>query len=107
MEVVELCKKYRSQNVVGIDLAGDENLENSNKEHVEAYQVLAAGPELTPIPGLRSLGCPDRARGDHQVPWFAVEAGGARSALEACMGSAGTPAQVPAALGVVALLPPQ
>ncbi|XP_054996556.1 adenosine deaminase [Sorex araneus] len=39
-EVVELCKKYRSQNVVGMDLAGDETLVNSSHEpgHVKAYE---------------------------------------------------------------------
>ncbi|XP_055293627.1 adenosine deaminase [Moschus berezovskii] len=38
-EVVELCKKYREQTVVAIDLAGDETIEGSSlfPGHVEAY----------------------------------------------------------------------
>ncbi|NIG60136.1 adenosine deaminase [Pontoporia blainvillei] len=38
-EVVELCKKYRQQTVVAIDLAGDETIQGSSlfSEHVEAY----------------------------------------------------------------------
>lgn len=40
-EVVELCKKYREQTVVAIDLAGDETIEGSSlfPGHVEAYAV--------------------------------------------------------------------
>ncbi|XP_019492493.1 PREDICTED: adenosine deaminase isoform X4 [Hipposideros armiger] len=40
LDVVELCKKYRQQTVVAIDLAGDETLEGSSlfPGHVEAYQ---------------------------------------------------------------------
>ncbi|XP_016047086.1 adenosine deaminase [Erinaceus europaeus] len=39
-EVVELCKKYRQQNVVAIDLAGDETIPGSSlfPKHVEAYE---------------------------------------------------------------------
>ncbi|XP_037668397.1 adenosine deaminase isoform X1 [Choloepus didactylus] len=39
-EVVELCKKYRQQTVVAIDLAGDETIEGSSlfPGHVEAYE---------------------------------------------------------------------
>ncbi|XP_055977894.1 adenosine deaminase [Sorex fumeus] len=39
-EVVELCKKYKSENVVGIDLAGDETIEGSSlfPGHVKAYE---------------------------------------------------------------------
>lgn len=40
MEVVELCKKYRDDGVVAIDLAGDESLNTqANPEHKEAYMV--------------------------------------------------------------------
>lgn len=40
MEVVELCKKYRDDGVVAIDLAGDESLNTlANPEHKEAYVV--------------------------------------------------------------------
>ncbi|KAL2763674.1 adenosine deaminase isoform 2 [Daubentonia madagascariensis] len=40
LEVVELCKKYQQQTVVGIDLAGDETLEGSSllPGHVQAYE---------------------------------------------------------------------
>ena len=40
-EVVELCKKYREQTVVAIDLAGDETIGGSSLflGHVEAYAV--------------------------------------------------------------------
>ena len=40
-EVVELCKKYREQTVVAIDLAGDETIKGSSlfPGHVEAYTV--------------------------------------------------------------------
>lgn len=40
-EVVELCKKYREQTVVAIDLAGDETIEGSSlfPGHVQAYAV--------------------------------------------------------------------
>uniref|UniRef100_A0A4X2JR54 adenosine deaminase n=1 Tax=Vombatus ursinus TaxID=29139 RepID=A0A4X2JR54_VOMUR len=39
-EVVELCKKYRQQTVVAIDLAGDETINNSSlfSGHVQAYE---------------------------------------------------------------------
>ncbi|XP_012513400.1 PREDICTED: adenosine deaminase isoform X2 [Propithecus coquereli] len=39
-EVVELCKKYRQQTVVAIDLAGDETLKGSSllPGHVQAYE---------------------------------------------------------------------
>ncbi|XP_033622925.1 adenosine deaminase isoform X4 [Fukomys damarensis] len=39
-EVVELCKKYWQQTVVGIDLAGDETIEGSSSfpGHLEAYK---------------------------------------------------------------------
>lgn len=40
LEVVELCKKYRHEGVVAIDLAGDESLNTkANPEHREAYMV--------------------------------------------------------------------
>lgn len=41
LEVVELCKKYKQQTVVAVDLAGDETLEGSSlfQGHVEAYAV--------------------------------------------------------------------
>lgn len=44
-EVVELCKKYRQQTVVAIDLAGDETIEGSSlfPGHVQAYEVGLAG----------------------------------------------------------------
>lgn len=40
-EVVELCKKYQQQTVVGIDLAGDETIEGSSlfPGHLKAYEV--------------------------------------------------------------------
>ncbi|XP_040913044.1 adenosine deaminase [Toxotes jaculatrix] len=39
MDVVELCKKYRSEGVVAIDLAGDESLKcEANPEHIRAYE---------------------------------------------------------------------
>ncbi|XP_029011359.1 adenosine deaminase [Betta splendens] len=38
-DVVELCKKYRSDGVVAIDLAGDESLNcEANPEHKKAYE---------------------------------------------------------------------
>lgn len=39
-EVVELCKKYRQQTVVAIDLAGDETITDSSlfPGHVQAYE---------------------------------------------------------------------
>lgn len=40
MDVVELCKKYRNEGVVAIDLAGDELLNcETNPEHRRAYEV--------------------------------------------------------------------
>lgn len=44
-EVVELCKKYRHQTVVAMDLAGDETIEGSSlfPGHVKAYEVGPAG----------------------------------------------------------------
>lgn len=40
-EVVELCKKYQQQTVVGIDLAGDETIQGSSHfpGHLKAYEV--------------------------------------------------------------------
>ncbi|NXU89420.1 ADA deaminase, partial [Xiphorhynchus elegans] len=39
-EVVELCKKYRNNSVVAVDLAGDETLKVENySEHKKAYEV--------------------------------------------------------------------
>ncbi|XP_076022213.1 adenosine deaminase [Genypterus blacodes] len=39
MEVVELCKKYRKEGVVGIDLAGDESLNcEAQTGHTQAYE---------------------------------------------------------------------
>lgn len=45
LEVVQLCKKYRHQTVVAIDLAGDETIQGSSlfPGHVEAYEVGPAG----------------------------------------------------------------
>lgn len=38
--MVELCKKYRNNSVVAIDLAGDENVKVENSsEHKKAYEV--------------------------------------------------------------------
>lgn len=40
MDIVELCKKYRHEGVVAIDLAGDESLNcEANSEHRDAYEV--------------------------------------------------------------------
>lgn len=40
MDIVELCKKYRHEGVVAIDLAGDESLcSESNPDHRRAYEV--------------------------------------------------------------------
>lgn len=40
MDIVELCKKYRNDGVVAIDLAGDESLNcKANPEHRNAYEV--------------------------------------------------------------------
>lgn len=40
MDIVELCKKYRHEGVVAIDLAGDELLNcEANPEHKSAYEV--------------------------------------------------------------------
>lgn len=40
MEVVELCKKYHKEGVVGIDLAGDESMNcESYPGHKRAYEV--------------------------------------------------------------------
>lgn len=39
-EVVELCKKYRNDSVVAIDLAGDESINAETcPEHRRAYEV--------------------------------------------------------------------
>ncbi|XP_070766202.1 adenosine deaminase isoform X2 [Enoplosus armatus] len=41
MDVVELCKKYQHEGVVGIDLAGDESLNcEANPEHMNAYEAV-------------------------------------------------------------------
>uniref|UniRef100_A0A673ULL7 Adenosine deaminase n=1 Tax=Suricata suricatta TaxID=37032 RepID=A0A673ULL7_SURSU len=42
LEVLELCKKYRHQTVVAIDLAGDETIQGSSlfPGHVEAYKAV-------------------------------------------------------------------
>lgn len=43
MDVLELCKKYRHDGVVAIDLAGDESLNcEANPEHRKAYEVSSA-----------------------------------------------------------------
>ncbi|XP_023570609.1 adenosine deaminase [Octodon degus] len=50
LEVVELCKKYRHQTVVAIDLAGDETIKDSSyfPGHVEAYkEALKSGIHRT------------------------------------------------------------
>lgn len=40
MDIVELCKKYRHEGVVAIDLAGDESLNcEAYSEHRDAYEV--------------------------------------------------------------------
>lgn len=40
MEIVELCKKYRHEGVVAIDLAGDESLNSeTNPDHRRAFEV--------------------------------------------------------------------
>ena len=40
MKVVELCKKYRHEGVVAIDLAGDESLNlEADPGHRMAYEV--------------------------------------------------------------------
>lgn len=40
MDVVELCKKYRNDGVVAIDLAGDESLNcESYPGHKKAFEV--------------------------------------------------------------------
>ncbi|XP_020388727.1 adenosine deaminase-like isoform X1 [Rhincodon typus] len=40
LETVELCKKYRNDGVVGIDLAGDELMNaESHPGHVQAYEI--------------------------------------------------------------------
>lgn len=40
MDIVELCKKYRHEGVVAIDLAGDESLNcEAYSEHKDAYEV--------------------------------------------------------------------
>lgn len=40
MDIVELCKKYRNEGVVAIDLAGDESLNcEANPGHRRAYEV--------------------------------------------------------------------
>lgn len=42
MDIVELCKKYRQEGVVAIDLAGDESLNcEAYSEHRDAYEVSA------------------------------------------------------------------
>lgn len=64
-EVVELCKKYREQTVVAIDLAGDETIEGSSlfPGHVEAYAV---GPGERGSQSRRRGG--SRTRGAHPHP---------------------------------------
>lgn len=49
MEVLELCKKYRDDGVVAIDLAGDESLNTqANPEHKDAYmEALRCGIHRT------------------------------------------------------------
>ena len=41
LEIADLCDEFRDQNVVGIDLAGDESLGEipAIKEHIMAFQV--------------------------------------------------------------------
>ena len=40
MDVVKLCKKYREEGVVAIDLAGDESLNcEAYPDHRNAYEV--------------------------------------------------------------------
>lgn len=40
MDIVELCKKYRHNGVVAIDLAGDESLNcKAYPDHRRAYEV--------------------------------------------------------------------
>lgn len=46
MDVVELCKKYRNDGVVAIDLAGDESLNcEAYPDHRRAYEVSTVNHE--------------------------------------------------------------
>ncbi|KAA0707128.1 Adenosine deaminase [Triplophysa tibetana] len=48
MDVIELCKKYRDDGVVGIDLAGDESLNcESNPDHKKAFEMCPISSRLT------------------------------------------------------------
>lgn len=38
-EILRLCKKYRNDTVVAIDLAGDESIIANCSGHLEAYKV--------------------------------------------------------------------
>lgn len=63
--MVELCKKYRNQTVVAIDIAGDETIEGSSyfPGHLEAYKVglWERGPALDGLGG-------NYPRWDHRAP---------------------------------------
>lgn len=60
LEMVELCKKYRQQTVVAIDLAGDETIQGSSlfPGHVKAYEVSPAGQQLALVSWGRSVSPP-------------------------------------------------
>lgn len=52
MEIVELCKKYRHEGVVAVDLAGDESLSSeTNPDHRRAYEVSGGGSLRVRSPG--------------------------------------------------------
>ncbi|KAK2504031.1 hypothetical protein MC885_020813 [Smutsia gigantea] len=63
LEMVELCKKYRQQTVVAIDLAGDETIQGSSlfPGHVKAYEVGPAGQQLALVGCGKSVSPPAEA----------------------------------------------
>lgn len=92
-EVVELCKKYQQQTVVGIDLAGDETIEGSSlfPGHLKAYEVgpgteRGAGPGgsgrtqlALPTAGRRHPDCSVRSQCEVSwVPKISVGPGGSK-----------------------------
>uniref|UniRef100_A0A452VNI3 Adenosine deaminase n=1 Tax=Ursus maritimus TaxID=29073 RepID=A0A452VNI3_URSMA len=69
-EVVELCKKYRHQTVVAMDLAGDETIEGSSlfPGHVKAYEeAVRSGIHRTVHAG--EVGSPEVVREVRSLGW--------------------------------------
>lgn len=64
--MVELCKKYRYQTVVGIDLAGDETIQGSSlfPGHLKAYEVGTAGGGQAGTGWVAGEACPPPPQGE-------------------------------------------